>query len=87
MDYLLEQGAPVDTKDVSHIGGFSMKYITILIIFSQSSNWTGLILASKNGHLGVVKKLLDKGADVNSEEAHVRIMMNCMKNNTNSRNC
>ena len=33
----------------------------------QTSQWSGLILASRNGHLDVVKALLDNGANINKE--------------------
>ena len=34
----------------------------------SQNGWTGFILASQNGHLEVVKLLLDKGADVNKAD-------------------
>ncbi len=33
--------------------------------YIQGKGWTGLILASRNGRLFIVRKLLDKGAGVN----------------------
>ena len=42
-----------------------------LISFSQSYDWTGLILSSRKGHVEIVKMLLDKGADINKTTADV----------------
>ena len=41
-------------------------------VILQKKNWTGLILASRNGYAGIVRRLLDKGADVNKETDVIR---------------
>ena len=66
VDCLLDHGADVNAEDVClhitlHACGIS--YLFIL----QSEQWTGLILSSRKGNLQIVKKLLDRGADVNKE--------------------
>lgn len=36
-----------------------------VMLFASQSKWTSLLYASHNGHLGVVKLLLKKGANSN----------------------
>ena len=67
MDHLLNSGAEPNAEDVRRKNKVYDKYIMSETIFRllQKSNWTSLVLASRNGHLGVVKRLLNGGADPN----------------------
>lgn len=38
-----------------------------LLSFSQNNQWTALMLATRKGHLRIVKLLLDHGADPNAQ--------------------
>jgi len=36
----------------------------------NNGRWTPLIIASQNGHLEIVKVLIENGADINAENAY-----------------
>ena len=47
--------------------------VTGCVLSIVQGGWTGLVLAAQNGHLEVVRLLVDKGADINAmTEVHMR---------------
>jgi len=51
-------------------------YYTILCTFSSKDGNTSLLVASRNGHLAVVKELIDKNANIKAKDKvrHMQMM-------------